>query len=122
MNKSHILKLCKLCTNHITFNFRDCFYKQMNGVAMGSLLAPTLADEFHTKIKNDFITFPLNPLNILLYYRFVAYIIVILPENEDEHKFLKTFNSLHKTLKYSLKHKDLHKLNFFDVCMFNNNL
>ena len=34
----------------------------MNGVAMGSPLAPALAEVFLTKIENDFINHPSNPL------------------------------------------------------------
>ena len=37
----------------------------MNGVAMGSPLAPALAEVFFTKIENYFINKPSNPLKIL---------------------------------------------------------
>ena len=36
----------------------------MNGVAMGSSFAQALAKVFLTKIENDFINDPLNPLKI----------------------------------------------------------
>ena len=65
------LKLFEFCTKNITFKFGDLFYKQMNGVAMGSPLAPALAEVFLTKIENAFINNPSNPLKILFYYRFV---------------------------------------------------
>ena len=87
MNKLQVLKLFEFCTKNITFTFGDFFYKQMNGVAMGSPLAPALAEVFLTKIENDFINNPLNPLKILFYYRFVDDIFVILPEDENEKEF-----------------------------------
>ena len=59
----------------------------MNGVAMGSPLAPALAEVFLTKIEHDFINHPSYPLKILFYYRFVDDIFVILPEDEDENNF-----------------------------------
>ena len=41
LNKIQIAKLFKFCTENITFKFGDFFcYKQKNGVAMGSPLAP----------------------------------------------------------------------------------
>ena len=43
----------------------------MNGVAMESPLAPAIAGVFLTKIENDFINNPSNPLKILFYYRCV---------------------------------------------------
>ena len=38
----------------------------MNGVAIGSPLAPALAEVFLTKIENDFINHPSNPLKIFI--------------------------------------------------------
>ena len=70
MNKLQVLKLFDFFTKTITFKFGE-FYKQMNGVAMGSLFAPALAEVLLTKSENDFINNPSNPLIILFYYRFV---------------------------------------------------
>ena len=70
LNKLQVLKLFEFCTKNITLKFKDFFYKQINGVAMGSPLAPALTEVFFTKIENDFINKP-NPLKILFYYRFV---------------------------------------------------
>ena len=50
-------------------------------------MAPALAEVFLTKIENDFINHPSNPLKNLFYYRFVDDIFVILPEDEDENDF-----------------------------------
>ena len=93
----------------------------MNGVYMGSPLALALAEVFLTKIENDFINNPSNPLKILFYYRFVDDIFVILPENENEKEILKTFNSFHKNLKFTLELEKLNKLNFLDVLIYNDN-
>ena len=57
----------------------------MNGIAMGSSLAPALAEVFFTKIKNEFIINSSNPLGILFYYRCADDIFVIVPENVDEN-------------------------------------
>ena len=38
----------------------------MNCVALGSSLAPALDEVFLTKIKNDFINNPSNPLKLLI--------------------------------------------------------
>ena len=121
MNKLQVLKLFEFCTKNISFKFGDFFYKQMNGVAMGSPLAPALAEVFLTKIENDFINKPSNPLKILFYYRFVDDIFVILPENENGKEFLKIFNTFHKYLKFTLEHEQLNQLNFLDVLISKNN-
>ena len=93
----------------------------MNGVAMGSPLAPALAEVFLTKIENDFINNPSNPLKFLLYYRFVDDIFVIFPEDENEKEFLKIFNNFHKNLKFTLEHEQFNQLNFLDVLISKNN-
>ena len=66
-----------MCTKIITFKCEDFFYEQMNGVAMGSQLALTLAKVFLTKVLHDFINHLSNPLKMLLYYYFVDDICVI---------------------------------------------
>ena len=88
---------------------------------MGSPLAPALAEIFLTKIENDFINNPSNPLKILFYYRFVDDIFVIFPEDEDEKEILNKFNTFHKTLKFNLELEQLNKLNFLDVLIFKDN-
>ena len=96
LNKSQILKLFEFfLQKNVSFKFGDFFYKQMNCVAMGSPWAPALAQVFLTKIENDFINHPSNPLKILFYYRFVDDIFVILPE--DENEFLKNSTLFIKT-------------------------
>ena len=108
LNKLQVLKLFEFCTKNITLKFKDFFYKQINGVAMGSPLAPALTEVFFTKIENDFINKP-NPLKILFYYRFVDDIFVILPKDENENEFLKIFNIFHKNLIFTLEHKQFNQ-------------
>jgi hypothetical protein len=121
LNKSQVQKLFKYCTKNITFKFGDSYFKQLNGVAMGSPLAPALAEVFLTKIENDFINNPSNPLGIIFYYRFVDDIFVILPENVDEKEFLNKFNCFHKSLKFTMEHEQNNKLSFLDVLISKNN-
>ena len=93
----------------------------MNGMAMGSPLAPALAEVFLTKLENEFITNSSNHLGILFYYRFVHDIFLILPENIDENELLKIFNNFHKNLRFTLEHEQNNKLNFLDVLISKNN-
>ena len=105
LNKIQIAELFKICIKNITFKFGDFNYKQINGIAMGSPLAPALAEVFLTNIENEFIINSSNPLGILFYYRFVDDIFVILPENVDDNKLLRIFNNFHKNLRFTLEHQ-----------------
>ncbi|CAH8542783.1 unnamed protein product [Schistosoma mattheei] len=50
----HYLKgLLPRCTLNVQFRFNDDFYKQTDGVTMGSLLGPFLADCFMANLKNS---------------------------------------------------------------------
>ena len=44
LNKSRLLKLLSWSTKNTTIQFNNKFYKQLDGVAMGSLIGPLLAD------------------------------------------------------------------------------
>ena len=104
-----------------TFKFGDFYFKQINGVAMGSPLAPALAEVFLRNLENKFINIPLNPLKILFYYRFVDDIFVILPEDIDENVVLNNFINFHKSLKFTLEKEKNGTLNFLDVSISKNN-
>ena len=104
-----------------TFKFGDFYFKQINGVAMGSPLAPALAEVFLRNLENKFINIPLNPLKILFYYRFVDDIFVILPEDIDENVFLNNFINFHKNLKFTFEKEVNGTLSFLDVSISKNN-
>ena len=46
LSKVHLKQLFKFATSHTRFLFNGCFYDQIDGVAMGSPLAPVLANFF----------------------------------------------------------------------------
>ena len=96
MNEAEVLHLFKFCTKSNTFKFGDFYYKQINGVAMGSPLTPALSEVFLRNFENKFINIPLNPFQILFYYRFLDDIFVVLPQDIDENLPLNNFNNIYK--------------------------
>ena len=46
MNKQQFRKLLNWTCNHTTFQFKGRFYEQLDGMRMGSPLAPAMADIF----------------------------------------------------------------------------
>ena len=46
LSVDEIVELFKLCLSSICFQWRDTFYEQTNGAAMGSPLSPILANIF----------------------------------------------------------------------------
>ena len=106
--------MLKFCTKNLSFKFGDYYFKQTNGVAMGSPLAPALAEVFLIKIESRFLN-AFNPLKLSVYYRFVDDIFIILQENVNEIEILKSFNNFHPNLRFNIEKEQNQRLNFLDV-------
>ena len=121
VKKNHFTKVFTFFTKNITFKFKYFCYKQKNGAAMGSPIAPALAEVFLTNIENKFIINSSNLIGILLYYRFVDDIFVILPAKCRKKWLIIIFDSFYKNLRLTLEHDQNNKHNFFNVLILNNN-
>ena len=99
-------------TSSIEFSFNNTMYQQTDGVAMGSLLGPTLANIFvgyqETKIF-------LNVKKSLIYYCYVDDTFAVLENEDDCEKFLSSLNSLHSLLRFMFEKKLNSSLPFLDV-------
>ena len=88
--------LFSFVTTQYHFLFNDFIYDQIDGVAMGSLLAPILADLFmghHEKSRLE------NYKNskILIYRRYVDDIFCLLDNEHDSMPFFDYINAQHPT-------------------------
>ena len=52
---SKIIKLFEYCTKNLTFEFDGKYYKQINGIQMGSPLAPILAEIYMNDFENNLL-------------------------------------------------------------------
>ena len=102
------------------FIFNSNFYLQIDGCAMGSPLAPTLADIFMNHILEDKITrntehnfkditfqslndFP--QFNLKLFIRYVDDTLAVFDSRQDALDFLKYLNSLHHNIEFTMNVK-----------------
>ena len=93
------------------------FYDQIYGVAMGSLLAPVLANLFmghHEKrwLENSGIGFYRR-------YRYVEDTFALFNTEQDALSFFTCINSLHPNIKFTMEREENHKLPFLDVLLDN---
>ncbi|XP_072400958.1 uncharacterized protein [Diabrotica undecimpunctata] len=65
---SSILDIIELCLSQDLFQFNNTFYKQPDGLAMGSCLSPFLADVFMDHLESNHI---IKNLEILHWFRYV---------------------------------------------------
>ena len=103
------------CTSNVQFKFNGNFYRQTDGVAMGSPLGPLLADIFMAKLENNQLKSAIN--NCKVYARYVDDIFVMINANHDPMTLLDVFNKAHTNLKFTAELEDSGQLAFLDVCL-----
>ena len=91
----HILK------NNI-FTFEDKFYKQIKGTAMGTPMAPTIANLFMGKLEQDLLRKSPWNIDIEFWRRFIDDIFILWQHGEDELKlFVNWLNEQHDSIKFT---------------------
>ena len=94
--------------------FNSKFYNQIDGVAIGSPLAPVLANifmDFHeSKWLNEF-----NPNKPKFYLRYVDDILAAFDNEQDSLNFLSFLNNRHPNIKFNIEKQINHSIAFLDV-------
>ena len=112
ITKNIFIKLLKMATEGM-FLYRDNLFKQVDGVAMGSPLGPTLANFFMAHIEQKIFKETLD-YHPKLYSRYVDDIFAVFEDENSPKKFLNCINSLHPNLKFTME-KSIVSLPFLDV-------
>ena len=114
INKKELEKLFLFATSKTHFIFNSKFYNQIDGVAMGSLLASVLANIFmgfyESKWINNII---LTNLNFNL--RYVDGILATFDKEKDSLNFLNFLNKRHPSIKFTIEKQITHSIAFLDV-------
>ena len=96
------------------FIFNSKFYNQINGVAMGSPLAPVLAKIFmgfhESKRLNEY-----NLNKPKFYLRYVDNILAAFDNEQDSLNFLNFLNNRHPNIKFTIEKQINHSIAFIDV-------
>ena len=82
------------------FNFDGRFFKQVDGVTMGSILNPSLANSylcFHEKVRLNDCAEDFKSVHYKIHDMFVLF-----HSLDDPEKFKSYLNSKHKNIKFSL--------------------
>ena len=97
---SVLICLLEVVLHNNTFEFNNEYYKQIQGTAMGTKLAPAYANIFMGKLEHSILsTVPLKPL---FYKRYIDDILILWPHSETElNKFLLDINSFHDSIKFT---------------------
>ena len=100
------------------FMFNNKFYKQIDGVAMGSPLGPALANIFMCSFRNKWLKDCTHSLKPVFYRRYVDNIFIMFSSLNQVEKFKKYLFSKHPNMKFSLEKENDDHLSFLDINIF----
>ena len=106
------LFLFAISQTHFTFNSK--FYNQLDGAAMGSALAPILANIFMGFYESKW----LNEHNLnktKFYFRYVGDILAAFDKEQDSLNFFNSLNKRHPNKKFTIEKQNNHSIAFLDV-------
>jgi len=110
--KEILFRLIDLCLQQSIFQFRDNYYKQVNGVPIGNNISPILAEIFMCHFENKIANCLWFPK---FYTRYVDDILVIIKQKDLEF-VLEKLNKQNKTIKFTYETEDnQQKLPFLDL-------
>ena len=85
-------------------------FRQIDGVAMGSLLGPILANILVGNYETSLL--PLDNSKPLAYYRYVDDVFSIFPSKNNVNNFFTLLNKMHKCIVFTVKEEISEKLIF----------
>ena len=88
LNKSDLFKLLETATSESSFIFDFLLYKQIDGVAMGSPLGPTLANAFLCHYEKEWLDNCPSHFKPIVYRRYVDDIFVLFSSKEYLQSFV----------------------------------
>ena len=114
ITKKELKKLFLFATSQTHFIFNSKFYKQIDGVAIGSSMAPVLANiimGFYESKRLD--EYNLNKPKF--YLRYVDEILAAFDKEQDSLDFLNFLNKRHPSIKFTIEKQINHSIAFLDV-------
>ena len=114
INEHDLRLLFKYATAESHFRFDGHFYDQIDGIAMGSPLAPLLAGLFMGHHERQWIEqFPAGKL--IFYRRYVDDIFCIFDDEASANQFFEFLNSCHVNIQFTIEKEAYSSLPFLDV-------
>ena len=118
LSKADLVKLFSFATSQTNFLFNGKLYDQVDGVAMGSPLAPVLANLFLGHHENIWLNKYQGP-SLQFYRRYVDDTFCLFNNEQDALVFFDFLNSQHPNIKFTMEKESNKMLAFLDVCISN---
>ena len=111
-------EMLSLTTKESIILFDSCFYSQIDGVAMGSPLGPTLANIFLCYHENQWLEDCPEHFKPVCYRRYVDEIFVLFRKPDHVPLFAEYMSSRHNNINFSFETENNGKLPFLDINVF----
>ena len=115
LSKRDLFKLLETATSESSFIFDYLLYKQVDGVAMGSPLGPTLANAFLCHYEKEWLDNCPIHFKPVIYKRYVDDIFVLFSSKEHLQLFVDYMNKQHKCLKFTSEAENDNSFSFLDI-------
>ena len=112
MNKQQLKKMLEWTTKKTVLQFNGSYYEQTNGVAMGTPIAPLLADICMNWVTNKTSKSHVQPK---VFFRYVDDCLAIFSNQEEIKQFYQEINNIHTNIKFTYELEKNGKIPFLDV-------
>ncbi|XP_031637551.1 uncharacterized protein LOC116349982 [Contarinia nasturtii] len=116
MERNALYELTEVCINQSYFQFREVYYKQKDGLAMGLSLSPFLCNLFMVQVEERLKNYSLFPR---FYHRYVDDCIAIVAVNNINDS-LELFNSICPEIQFTCEVEQNNQLPFLDLLIQRN--
>ena len=107
--------LLELATKETYFIFNNNTFQQIDGVAMGSPIGPTLANIFMCHHEQKWLNNCPNPIKPQLYQRYVDDTFLLFNKSQNPKQFLDYLNKQHKNIKFTFETENNNSISFLDI-------
>ena len=115
LTRDQFEKLLTIATTESLILFNDSYYQQIDGVAMGSPLGPTLANIFLCYHEQQWLDNCPMHFKPSYYRRYVDDIFILLPNAESLNQFKQYMNNQHPNMNFTSETEENNSLPFLDV-------
>ena len=114
-NRDQFRKLLNFAVKDNHFVFNGQLYDQIDGVAMGSPLGPSIANIFICALEQKYLNGCPSEFKPVLYRRYVDDTFCLFRHREHVDKFLEHINNFHPNIKFTVEVEEDNNLPFLDV-------